>query len=247
MRDDESFEPEFDRLEISFIRLATMKHGGNSLAEEATVKIWTVPDEITREPEVAGELSAVFLDARGGLDDYYGSFTENFEEPPYLARYGFEEALDDETHLLLINNVVVDERFRGYRHGLVMAAALIEHLSNGRSICVLIHPLPHDDYRREASYEAADEATKAKMDSQDIKSFSKLIRHWQKLGFEPVTPNGGILYLSATDYDPTGLYDFLPFDSGTKRTRQQSERARARDAAIKRHYQMLNEGGPDEG
>lgn len=242
IRDDESFEPEFDRLEISFIRLATMKHGGNSFAEEATVKIWTVPDEITREPEIAGELSAVFLDARDGPDDYYGSFTENYEEPPYLATYGFEEALDDETHLLLINDVVVDERFRGYRHGLVMAAALIEHLSNGRSICVLIHPLPHDDYRREAAYEVADEATQAAMDSQDVKSFSKLIRHWKKLGFEPVTPYGGILSLSAMDYDPTEFYDFLTLRPGSKKTRLQSARARARDIRIKRHYQMLNEG-----
>jgi hypothetical protein len=242
-RDAEPDVPELDKMEITFVRLATMKHGGSSLAEEASVKIWTAPDEITGKPEVAGELTAVFLDARNGPKDYYGSFLENYEEPPYLATYGFENALDDETHLLLINDVVVDERFRGYRHSLVMAAALIEHLSNGRNICVLIHPLPRTDYRREAAYEEADEATQAAMASQDVKSFSKLIRHWKKLGFEPVGGYGGILSLSVMDYDPTDLYDFLPFSPGSKRTRLQSARARTRDAQIKRHYQMMNEGG----
>ena len=52
----------------------------------------------------------------------------------------------------------------------------------------------------------------------------------------------GIVYLSAMDYDPTDFYDYIDLNPGSKRTRLQSARARARDARIKRHYQMLNEG-----
>lgn len=226
------------KFETTFVRLATMKHGGDSFAEEATAKIWTIPDD-SDKAELAGELTAVFLDARNGLDDYNGSFIENYEDPPYLATYGYEEALDDETHLLLINDVVVDERFRGYRLSLVMAAAIIEHLSNGRSICVLIHPLPHTDYAREEAYDAADEATQAAMSKKDVADFSKLIRHWGKMGFEPVQRGGGILSMSATDYVPADLYDQLEWDYYRRtRTKMRSARARARDAEIRRRYEM---------
>lgn len=186
---------------------------------------------------LAGLLVGVFLDARSGLDSYFMDYDLNETERPYLAQAGLDAMEPDETHLLLIQDVVVDERYRGYRMSLQMAAELIAHCSSGRTIRVMIHPLPHQDYSRQEEYNEADEATQNAMDDADVKAFDKVIRHWERLGFEPERPHGGILTMRAEDFDPAVIEASVAREwHKNTRTRMRSARARKRYFDLRRRY-----------
>jgi hypothetical protein len=166
--------------------------------------------------DVAGELSATLLDVREGIGEYRtGAASQGAGSPDMVGR-ALELVDGEETHLLLIERITVDQRYRACRPDLRMAVMLIQFLSAGRTLRVMFHPLPGSaDAGREAAT-GAEDAARDRMDTRDLTDGQQLIRYWRRVGFEPTCPGSGLLTMRARDGDPENLYQQV-FSQGQRR------------------------------